>query len=61
MYLRAIFVDIRLNSNFNYIECFDLTFKGLQDYQAALKIAPDNEQIQKDADNIRQIIQRSEG
>lgn len=32
---------------------------GLQDYEAALKICPDGEQLKQDAENIRQIIQSS--
>lgn len=30
---------------------------GLQDYDAALKLDPNNKQLQKDAENIRNIIQ----
>ena len=32
---------------------------GLQDYEAALKIEPNNEQVKADADRLRQHIQTS--
>lgn len=34
---------------------------GLQDYECALKIDPNNEQLMEDADKIRKIIQSSSG
>ncbi|XP_064608969.1 dynein axonemal assembly factor 4-like [Liolophura sinensis] len=37
----------------------ELYVEGLQDYEAALKICPDSEQLKQDAENIRQIIQSS--
>ena len=48
----------------NFSKCLFLNFHlfvGLQDYQAALKIDPDNEQLKRDEENIRQIVQSSEG
>lgn len=35
----------------------ELYVEGLQDYDAALKLDPNNKQLQKDAENIRNIIQ----
>ena len=34
----------------------ELYAEGLMDYEAALKIEPDNEDIRKDAENIRDVI-----
>ena len=34
----------------------ELYAEGLLDYEAALKIEPDNKEIQNDAENIRKII-----
>lgn len=36
-----------------------LCFKGLQDYEAALKIDPNNKQVREDAEKMRKIIQSS--
>ena len=36
-----------------------LCFPGLQDYEAALKIDPNNKQVCEDADKMRKIIQSS--
>lgn len=36
-----------------------LYFKGLQDYEAALKIDPNNKQVREDAEKMRKIIQSS--
>ena len=44
----------------NYYTCV-FHFSGLQDYEAALKIDPNNEQLKKDADKMREIIQSSSG
>ncbi|XP_055971369.1 dynein axonemal assembly factor 4 isoform X1 [Sorex fumeus] len=38
----------------------ELYIEGLQDYEAALKIDPSNKIVQKDAENIRNIIQGTE-
>ncbi|CAH1800547.1 unnamed protein product [Owenia fusiformis] len=38
----------------------ELYVEGLQDYEAALKLQPDNPQLRDDADRIRNIIQGSE-
>nr|XP_033775636.1 dynein assembly factor 4, axonemal isoform X2 [Geotrypetes seraphini] len=37
----------------------ELYVEGLQDYEAAIKIAPSNENVQRDAEKIRQIIQET--
>ncbi len=34
----------------------ELYAEGLMDYEAALKIAPDNEEVAQDAASIRQLI-----
>ncbi|KAK3097301.1 hypothetical protein FSP39_008500 [Pinctada imbricata] len=39
----------------------ELYVEGLQDYEAALKINPNNEQLKQDADKMRSIIQSSKG
>ncbi|XP_063435199.1 dynein axonemal assembly factor 4-like [Mytilus trossulus] len=39
----------------------ELYVEGLQDYECALKIDPNNEQLKADAEKIRQIIQSSTG
>lgn len=39
----------------------ELYVEGLQDYECALKIDPNNEQLKADADKIREIIQSSTG
>ncbi|XP_070542821.1 dynein axonemal assembly factor 4-like [Ptychodera flava] len=39
---------------------FELYVEGLQDYEAALKIDPNNEKLKVDADRIRDIIQGTE-
>ncbi|XP_067934540.1 dynein axonemal assembly factor 4-like [Watersipora subatra] len=39
----------------------ELYVEGLQDYQAALKICPENTQLQEDTERIRLIIQQSNG
>lgn len=39
----------------------ELYVEGLQDYECALKINPNNEQLKADAEKIRQIIQSSTG
>lgn len=36
-----------------------LHFTGLQDYEAALKIDPNNKQVREDAEKMRKIIQSS--
>lgn len=36
-----------------------LYFTGLQDYEAALKIDPNNKQVREDAEKMRKIIQSS--
>lgn len=42
-------------------QLINLLFSGLQDYEAALKIEPHNEALQRDAQIIRDIIQGSAG
>lgn len=39
----------------------EMYVEGLQDYEAALKIDPKNEQLQADAEKMRQVIQSSSG
>lgn len=39
----------------------EMYVEGLQDYECALKIDPNNEQLKADADKIREIIQSSSG
>ena len=36
-----------------------MSFSGLQDYEAALKIDPNNEQVKEDAERLREYIQTS--
>lgn len=36
-----------------------LHFTGLQDYEVALKIDPNNKQVREDAEKMRKIIQSS--
>ena len=50
--------------DYNKIICtsiFCTIFTGLQDYEAALKIEPDNESLKSDADRIRRVILSSSG
>ncbi|OWF47556.1 dyslexia susceptibility 1 candidate gene 1 protein homolog [Mizuhopecten yessoensis] len=39
----------------------EMYVEGLQDYEAAMKIDPNNEQLKSDAERIRQVIQSSSG
>ncbi|XP_060067258.1 dynein axonemal assembly factor 4-like [Ylistrum balloti] len=39
----------------------EMYVEGLQDYEAALRIDPNNEQLKTDAERIRQVIQSSSG
>lgn len=47
---------VRRGTAFCELECY---VEALQDYEAALKITPENQKLLKDAENIRQIIQSS--